>query len=70
MQDSHINPQETVQAFQELGAKKLMVVHWGTFRLGDEPVFQPPLDIRREMDKAGLAQKLIPLRHGQTFILE
>ena len=70
MKDSHINPQEAVQAFKELGANKLMVVHWGTFRLGDEPVFQPPLDIRREMDMAGLSHKLISLPHGQTFILE
>ncbi|HVN72683.1 MAG TPA: hypothetical protein VMU10_11735 [Desulfomonilia bacterium] len=38
MKNSHINPHETVQAFRELGAKKLMVVHWGTFRLGDDPV--------------------------------
>jgi len=70
MKDSHINPQETVRAFTEMGAEKLMVIHWGTFRLGDEPVFLPPLDIRREMSKAGLAQKLVPLRHGQTYILE
>jgi L-ascorbate metabolism protein UlaG (beta-lactamase superfamily) len=70
MKQSHINPEETVRAFKELGAKKLMVVHWGTFRLGDEPVFQPPLDIKSEMDKAGLSDKLIELKHGQTFILE
>jgi L-ascorbate metabolism protein UlaG (beta-lactamase superfamily) len=70
MKDSHINPQETVKAFKELGAKKLMAVHWGTFRLGDEPVYLPPLDIGREMAKAGLSHKLIALKHGQTYILE
>jgi L-ascorbate metabolism protein UlaG (beta-lactamase superfamily) len=70
MKQTHINPEETVRAFKELGAKKLMIVHWGTFRLGDEPVFQPPLDIKSEMDKAGLSDKLIELKHGQTFILE
>lgn len=70
MKQSHINPEETVRAFKELGAEKLIIVHWGTFRLGDEPVFQPPLDIKKEMDKAGLSEKLIELKHGQTFILE
>ena len=35
MAPSHINPRETVQAFKELKARKLMVVHWGTFRLGN-----------------------------------
>jgi len=70
MQHSHINPQETVKAFKELGAQKLMVVHWGTFRLGDEPVYLPMLDIRREMAKAGLSHRLVPLKHGQTYIIE
>ncbi|MCE5276297.1 MAG: MBL fold metallo-hydrolase, partial [Deltaproteobacteria bacterium] len=67
---SHINPEETVRAFRELGAKKLLVVHWGTFRLGDEPVFQPPLDIGREMEKAGLMDSLVQLKHGQTVLLD
>ncbi len=70
MKQSHINPEETVRAFRELGAEKLMIVHWGTFRLGDEPVFQPPRDIRMEMEKAGLSERLLELKHGQTLVLE
>lgn len=70
MKSSHINPEETVRAFRELGAKKLLVVHWGTFRLGDEPVFQPPLDMGREMEKAGLMDRLVELKHGQTLLLD
>ncbi len=67
MKESHINPAETVRAFQQLQAKKLLVVHWGTFRLGDEPVHFPPRDIRREMAAQGLADRLIHLDHGQTL---
>jgi N-acyl-phosphatidylethanolamine-hydrolysing phospholipase D len=70
MKYSHINPKETVQAFKELGAKKLLVVHWGTFRLGDEPVYKPPLDIRKEMEKSGLHDRLVELKHGQTLFLD
>lgn len=66
MAPSHMNPRETVQAFQELRAGRLLVVHWGTFRLGDEPVYLPPLELRRELDRAGLSDRLINLRHGQT----
>ncbi len=69
MAPSHLNPVETVKAFMELHAKKLMVVHWGTFRLGDEPVHFPPLDIKREMKKQGLLDRLVHLDHGQTFHL-
>jgi len=69
MAPSHMNPAETVKAFRELGAKKLMIVHWGTFRLGDEPVHFPPAQLRREMAKEGIADRLLDLRHGETAIL-
>lgn len=67
MAQSHINPKETVQAFKELRADRLMVVHWGTFRLGDEPVHFPPIQIREELIKEGLIDRLIFLSHGETF---
>ena len=69
MAPSHINPRETVQAFTELGADKLMVIHWGTFQLGDEPVHFPPIDIEREMTDAGLIDHWVDLRLGQTFFV-
>ena len=69
MAKSHLNPPEAAQAFLDLRGKKLMVVHWGTFRLGDEPVYLPPLDIAREMARRGLAERLIRIRHGETIDL-
>jgi len=47
MAQSHMNPEDTVRAFRELHAAKMMVVHWGTFRLGDEPVHFPPLALKK-----------------------
>jgi L-ascorbate metabolism protein UlaG (beta-lactamase superfamily) len=70
MADSHINPEETARAFTELNARHLVVVHWGTFRLGDEPVHFPPRDIRREMAKRGIADRLIHLDHGQSLFYD
>ncbi|MGA2108975.1 MAG: MBL fold metallo-hydrolase, partial [Syntrophorhabdales bacterium] len=66
----HMNPAETVKAFKELAAERLMVVHWGTFRLGDEPVYLPPIDIQREMKKEGLLSRLVSLEHGRTLFLK
>jgi len=66
MAPSHINPLETVQAFQELRARQLLIVHWGTFRLGDEPVYLPPVELGRELDRAGLSDRLMHLDHGET----
>jgi N-acyl-phosphatidylethanolamine-hydrolysing phospholipase D len=69
MGPSHINPPETVTAFQEMNAERLMAIHWGTFRLGDEPVHFPPIDIRASMGAAGLGDRLVDIRHGKTVFL-
>lgn len=43
MQRSHMNPEEAVQAFRELGgAGHFAAMHWGTFQLTDEPPLEPP----------------------------
>jgi L-ascorbate metabolism protein UlaG (beta-lactamase superfamily) len=70
MANSHINPPETVQAFKDLGAKHLLIVHWGTFRLGDEPVNFPPMQIRKEVETEGLLSRLIHLNHGETLFYD
>ncbi len=67
MAPSHLNPEEAVMAFKSLKAKKLLIVHWGTFRLGDEPVHFPPMDIKRELKKQGMLNRLVDISHGETY---
>jgi len=67
MAPSHMNPEETVRAFQELNAKKLMIIHWGSFRLGDEPVHFPPLQLKQVLKEKGLMGRLVDLKHGKTY---
>ena len=61
-----MNPAETVQAFQEIKARHLMIAHWGTFQLGDEPVHFPPGDLTNALKDQGLFSRWINLDHGQT----
>lgn len=70
MATSHMNPPETVRAFQELRAKHLLIVHWGTFRLGDEPIHFPPIDLNRELEKEGILDRVVELKHGQTLFYD
>jgi L-ascorbate metabolism protein UlaG (beta-lactamase superfamily) len=46
MQPQHMGPEEAVRAFQLLGAKHLCAMHWGTFKLTDEPIGEPPERLR------------------------
>ena len=64
---AHLNPKQAVRSFQELQAKHLLIVHWGSFRLTAEPVHFPPIQLKAEMTKAGLADRLLHLDHGETL---
>ncbi len=48
MRPQHMNPEDAVQAFLDLRADTFVAMHWGTFRLTDEPVGEPPLFTRAE----------------------
>ena len=41
MRAQHIDPEEAVRAFKTLGAKHFVGMHWGTFKLSDEPLDEP-----------------------------
>lgn len=71
MKAQHINPDEAVQIHKEVGSRKSLGVHWGTFELTDEPLDQPIGDLAEAVRKRGLKDsEFILLEHGQTITLE
>jgi N-acyl-phosphatidylethanolamine-hydrolysing phospholipase D len=72
MEPAHMNPEEAVQAWQDLGGRgRLVPMHWGTFVLTDEPVLEPPARLRSAWQAAGCPESMLSiLRHGETLILE
>lgn len=42
MQPSHLNPEEAVQAAEDMGAQRALAIHFGTFDLSDEALADPP----------------------------
>ena len=46
MEPQHINPEEACRALDALGARTLLAMHWGTFRLTDEAIGEPPARLR------------------------
>ena len=68
MKDQHVNPQESVQIFQDLGCQRAMAVHWGTFQLTDEALDEPPRELTKARQAAGLApQDFVVLAIGETM---
>ena len=49
-----MNPEEAVRAYGDLGGVGGFVgMHWGTFRLTDEDVLEPPIRTRAAWGAAG-----------------
>ena len=51
MHYAHQSAAEAILGFKQLGAKKMIPIHWGSFRLGDEPVGYPALQLKEMYDK-------------------
>ncbi len=67
MREQHMDPAEAVQAHADLRARRSIGIHWGTFELTDEPLDQPPRDLARARQAAGLAEDVFSvLAIGQT----
>ena len=49
-----MDPEESVRIHRDLGAKRSVGMHWGTFQLTDEALDQPPKDLARAREAAGL----------------
>jgi len=54
MEPQHIDPIEAARGFAALGARNLLAMHWGTFRLTDEAVGEPPHRLRTYWREQGL----------------
>jgi N-acyl-phosphatidylethanolamine-hydrolysing phospholipase D len=63
----HLNAEEAVQAALDLGARRAVAMHWGTFDLTDEPLDEPPQRFRAAADEKGLgADRAWVMAIGET----
>jgi L-ascorbate metabolism protein UlaG (beta-lactamase superfamily) len=64
MSKQHLNPEEAIQAFVDLGARNFVAMHWGTFKLTEEPLDEPPLRLIAEWQRRALnanARHVLPV---------
>jgi L-ascorbate metabolism protein UlaG (beta-lactamase superfamily) len=54
MEPQHVDPIEAARGFAALGARNLFAMHWGTFRLTDEAIGEPPERLRAFWQREGL----------------
>jgi len=73
MRPVHMNPEEALRAFEALDTSDtgvMVPIHWGTFKLTDEPMDEPPRRTREAWRSSGRPdERLWLLRHGETRVL-
>jgi L-ascorbate metabolism protein UlaG (beta-lactamase superfamily) len=65
----HCDPEDALRAFDDLRARYLVPIHWGTFRLSYEPVEEPIAWLARLSAERGYDGRVNILQHGQTFVV-
>ncbi|MCG8335828.1 MAG: MBL fold metallo-hydrolase [Proteobacteria bacterium] len=71
MHKSHMNIEEALNAFQDLGADYFIPTQWGAFHLGDEPPGYPGLDLMHAIKSRKLDQsKYLILDIGELHIFK
>ncbi|ANZ76766.1 BA75_03490T0 [Komagataella pastoris] len=66
----HIDPNEAYQIMQDLKAKKMFGVHWGTFVLSSEPFLEPKEKLHALAEKLERNNDIMTPVCGKTYILD
>jgi L-ascorbate metabolism protein UlaG (beta-lactamase superfamily) len=67
MSAQHMGPEEAGRAWELLDARVLVAMHWGTFRLTDEPTGEPPRRMRAWFEGKGYErERLWVMDIGET----
>ncbi len=62
----HASPADAVQAFVDLGARWMVPMHYGTFRLSHEPLDEPLQLLAEEAAAASVQERVLVLPEGIT----
>jgi L-ascorbate metabolism protein UlaG (beta-lactamase superfamily) len=70
MHYAHLNAQEALDAFRDLGARRFIPTQWGAFHLGDNPPGYPALELKKAIRKGHLdPSRFIIMDIGQIEVV-
>ena len=64
----HTSPEEALRAFHDLKAETMIPMHYGTFRLGREPMDEPLPRLMRAAERAGVRERVVALGEGESWM--
>lgn len=63
MSDAHMDPEEAVRTHRDVGARRSLAMHWGTFQLTDEARDEP---VRRLAEATGGSADFLAIQIGES----
>lgn len=64
----HVDPPQAIKIHEDVQAQTSLAMHWGTFKLADEPLGEPPVYLKQALKAAGISDdKFIVMKFGQTL---
>jgi len=64
----HMNPEEALQAFLDLGARSMVPMHYGSFRLSYEPPEEPLQRLLAAARKLGMEKQIAVMTEGHPLV--
>lgn len=64
----HTSPEDAVHAFEDLGARWMVPMHYGTFRLSHEPMEEPLQLLDEEARARGIEDRVLVVEEGVTCV--
>ncbi len=62
----HTSPEDAVQAFVDLNARRMIPMHYGTFKLSHEPMDEPVQRLLADAKRRGIEERITVLEEGLT----
>jgi len=66
----HASPEDAVQGFQDLCSRWMVPMHYGSFRLGHEPIEEPLVRLLDDAQRHGIEKKVCVLEEGVTRLFD
>ena len=71
MQSMHMDPEDAAVSHLELSSQHSIGMHWGTFKLTQEPLSEPPLYLAAMLNRHQIpAEQFIVSKLGATHVYE
>jgi N-acyl-phosphatidylethanolamine-hydrolysing phospholipase D len=65
----HMSPEDALRAMEMLGARRMVPIHWGAFRLSLEAIEEPPQMFRHLLRERRINPKAVLLQPGEKVLI-